>query len=218
MKQQRTPTVLELWFWLVTRIIGWLLMGCLGSIVVSVVMIYLHGQTGIYTLNQWLQTDSHIVISNTTYHSTVWVFQWIHALPKLITQPKVHFPAINSDDSHKLWRQLYPYIHAILIGIQLLLIRLYLLMQWSILFVILGIVGVVDGLSKRYIRRMAAGRESALIYHTAKPFIMLSLILGLFIVLMLPVSIIQSECLLLTSAIAFGLAIQITAKSFKKYI
>ncbi|MCW5588121.1 MAG: DUF4400 domain-containing protein [Legionellales bacterium] len=218
MKQQRAPTVLELWFWLVTRIIGWLFMGCLGCIVVCMVMINLHGQAGIYTLNQLEQNDYHTVISNMTNNHTVWVSQWIQAIPESITQPNIHLPVINSDYQHKLWLQLLPFIHATLGGAKLLLIRLYLLLRWSILFVILGVVGLIDGLGRRYIRRMAAGRESAFIYHHAKPLIMLSLILGIFMVLMLPVSIIHTEWIVMTSAMTFGLAIQITTKSFKKYL
>lgn len=218
MKQQHSPILLELWFWLVTRIIGWLFMGCLGCIVVSVLMITVHGQTGFYTLNQLAQNDYHYAISNIANNHTVWMSQWIHAIPESITQPNIQLPVINSDYQHKLWIQLLPYINATLVGTKLLLIRLYLLLRWSILFLILGVVGLMDGLSGRYIRRMAAGRESALIYHHAKPLIMLSLILGVFIVLTLPVSIMRTEWVLITSAMTFGLAIQITTKSFKKYL
>ena len=218
MKQQRTPTVLGLGFWLVSRIIGWLFMGCFGCLVVSVMMVTLYGPTGINTLHQLAKNDYHTAISSMIHHHASWISQWIQAIPESITQPKLHLPIINSDDQHQLWLQLYPFIHATLIGTKLLLIRLYLLLCWSPVFVILGVVGLIDGLSKRYIRRMAASRESAFIYHHAKPFIMLSLILGIFMVLVLPVSILQSEWIVITSAITFAWAIQITTKSFKKYL
>ncbi len=208
MKQQQVPTLFQLWFWLITRVIGWFFMGCLGCIVISVLMIIVHGQTGFYTLNQLAQNDYH----------TVWLSQWIQAIPESITQPNIQLPVISNDYQHTLWFELYPYLNAILVGIKLLLIRLYLLLHWSILFVILGVVGLMDGLAQRYIRRQAAGRESALVYHNAKPLIALSFILGIFIDLILPVSLIHTEWILVISTITFGLALQMTAKSFKKYL
>lgn len=218
MKQQRSPTLFQLWFWLVTRVIGWLILGCFGCIAGSIVIVAVHGQDGFLILNQLLQSDYHYITGNVVLSHTLWVSRWIQTIPNSITQPNVQLPVISSASQHLLWHQLLPYINASLMGTKLLLIRLYLLLRWCLLFLILGMTGLVDGLAQRYIRRQAAGRESALIYHNAKPLIVLSLILGIFIDLILPISVIHTQWVLVVSSIIFCLAIQMTAKSFKKYL
>jgi integrating conjugative element membrane protein (TIGR03747 family) len=199
-------------------LICWFVVAFLGCIAMSTGIVALHGRNGFLMLSQLLQSDCHYITSSVLSEHALWINHWIQAIPDSVTQPNFQLPIVSNTYQHELWLQLSPYINAMFMGVKLLVIRLYLLLRWCPLFLILGIAGLIDGLAGRYIRRMSAGRESALIYHNAKPLIMLSLMLGIFIDLILPISVVHTEWIWVCAAIIFGLAIQITAKSFKKYL
>lgn len=218
MKQEHIPTLLQLVFWLLTRLIGWLILGCFGCVATSIVIIVLQGPHGFTFLNQLTQGDYQYLMSHITQRKFVEFNHCFEAIPESIMPPDVLLPIVSRNAQQALWPQCAPYINAMLIGIKLLLIRLYLLLHWCPLFLIFGTVGFVDGLARRYIRRQCVARESALIYHNARSLIMFSLILGSFMDLMLPVSVSYTEYILIISAMTFGFAIQITAKNFKKYL
>ncbi len=220
--QQKTSTLFQLWFWLITRFIGWLIMGCLGCIVLAILIVILNGeQSGFNWLEALIQNDYHYLTTMIQPESLSSVNYWLQIIPDSFsasTIKAIKLPVLSLSYQSHFWMMITPFINAVLLGIKLLIIRLYLLLRWSPLFLLLGFVGLIDGLTQRYIRRAAAGRESALIYHNAKPLIILSLIVGIFMVLILPVPVKFSEWILVASASLMGLAIQITAKSFKKYL
>ena len=217
--QQRSPTLLQWWFWLITRFIGWLFMGAFGCIVVAILIVSLRGeQVGLDYLQSLVQADSYYLQTTLTNTQMTTINHWLGFIPKNVIDIIGFLPVISQHYQVHLWMMIAPFAQAILLSMQLLILRLYLLLRWYPLFLLLGLLGVVDGLAQRYIRRVSAGRESALIYHNAKPLIMLSLLLCVFIGLILPVSIVNAEWVVVVSALLFGLAIQVTAKSFKKYL
>ena len=83
--------------------------------------------------------------------------------------------------------------------------------------VLAAIVGFVDGLVRRDIRRFGAGRESGFIYHRAKATLVPLLVLPWVLYLALPVSV-SPLLILLPSAVLLGLAVNIATSSFKKYL
>lgn len=78
-------------------------------------------------------------------------------------------------------------------------------------------VGFVDGLVRRDVRRFGAGRESGFLYHRAKASLMPLAVLPWVIYLALPISV-HPLLVLLPAAAMLGLAMNLTAGSFKKYL
>lgn len=97
------------------------------------------------------------------------------------------------------------------------LVRFFVLMLTLPLFVLAAFVGFVDGLVRRDIRRFGAGRESGFIYHRAKSSLMPLAVLPWVTYLALPVSV-HPLLILLPSAMLLGVAMDMTAATFKKYL
>ncbi len=97
------------------------------------------------------------------------------------------------------------------------IVRLLVLVLTLPLFLLAAFAGLVDGLVRRDIRRFGAGRESGFVYHRAKASLMPLAVLPWVIYLALPISI-SPLLILLPSAIALGIAMDVFAGSFKKYL
>ncbi|WP_437610029.1 TIGR03747 family integrating conjugative element membrane protein [Erwinia sp. V71] len=97
------------------------------------------------------------------------------------------------------------------------IVRLLVLVLTLPLFLMAAFVGLVDGLVRRDIRRFGAGRESGFAYHRAKASLMPLAVLPWVIYLALPLSV-SPLLILLPSAVLLGLATDIAAGSFKKYL
>jgi integrating conjugative element membrane protein (TIGR03747 family) len=85
------------------------------------------------------------------------------------------------------------------------------------LFVLAFIVGGTDGLVRRDLRRFGAGRESSVIYHRAKQMVVPLIIAPWVVYLAWPVSV-HPSLILIPCAVALGLAVLVTAATFKKYL
>lgn len=97
------------------------------------------------------------------------------------------------------------------------LVRVAVLFLTLPLLLTAAFVGLVDGLVRRDIRRFGAGRESGFVYHRAKASLMPLAVLPWVIYVALPVSV-HALWILLPGAILLGLAVSITAATFKKYL
>ena len=109
------------------------------------------------------------------------------------------------------------YLIAAAFTILTFMVRLLVLVLTLPLFLLAAFVGLVDGLVRRDIRKFGAGRESGFIYHRAKASLMPLAVLPWILYLTLPVSV-HPLLVLLPSAALLGLAVNITAASFKKYL
>ena len=97
------------------------------------------------------------------------------------------------------------------------LVRLLVLVLTIPLFIMATFVGLVDGLVRRDIRKFGAGRESGFIYHRVKASVVPLAVLPWILYLALPISV-HPLWILLPSAVLLGLAVNLTAGSFKKYL
>jgi len=100
---------------------------------------------------------------------------------------------------------------------QVFAVRVAILILAMPAFVLLGLVGLTDGLVQRDLRRWGGGRESAFVYHWAKLTLMPSLVLPWIIYLAMPFSV-HPNRIVLPFAVFFALAIAVMASSFKKYL
>lgn len=96
-------------------------------------------------------------------------------------------------------------------------VRLIILTLALPLFALAALTGLVDGLVRRDLRKFGAGRESSFIYHRAKRLILPTLSAPWLLYLALPVSL-HPMWVLLPSAASLGVAVAITAGTFKKYL
>jgi integrating conjugative element membrane protein (TIGR03747 family) len=85
------------------------------------------------------------------------------------------------------------------------------------LYLLAALVGFIDGLVRRDLRRYSCGHESGFLYHRARAAIAPATILPWVVYLALPVSV-SPLLILLPAAILLALAINITAAHFKKYL
>lgn len=117
--------------------------------------------------------------------------------------------------------QAYVHLESYLIAaaytVLVFLVRLLVLTLTLPLFLMAAFVGLVDGLVRRDVRRFGAGRESGFVYHRARAALMPLAVLPWVTYLALPVSV-HPLLILLPSAALLGIAVDIAATTFKKYL
>jgi integrating conjugative element membrane protein (TIGR03747 family) len=101
--------------------------------------------------------------------------------------------------------------------VQLFAVRLTVLALATPVFLLFSLVGLVDGLVQRDLRRWGGGRESSYLYHYAKGSVWVFLIAAWVIYLAMPISI-NPALVVVPFAILFAFSISITASTFKKYL
>ena len=126
---------------------------------------------------------------------------------------------VNDESSiiYKYINSVGVYVKAIINIILVFFVRLVILILSIPIFILASIVGCVDGLVRRDIRRFGAGRESSFLYYHSKAWIKPMLILSWLIYLSVPFSI-HPNTIFIPMAFLFGLSISITFGSFKKYL
>jgi len=117
----------------------------------------------------------------------------------------------------RLYLAIEHYALASLYVVMTFLVRLAILLLSVPLFVLSVLYGLSHGLMRRDLRRFGAGRESSFIYHRAKKLIMPLLVLPWIVYLSAPVTV-YPHVVLLPCAFLLGLAVTITAATFKKYL
>ena len=117
----------------------------------------------------------------------------------------------------RLYRHIAPFVGAAMTIVQVFAVRLAVLLLATPAFALFGLVGLVDGLVRRDLRRWGGGRESSYLYHHAKGSIWRMVLVAWVIYLALPVSV-NPVLILLPSAALFAISIGITAGTFKKYL
>lgn len=121
----------------------------------------------------------------------------------------------------KKWHDYYlvaeNYILAAMVVTQIFAIRLAVLTLAIPAFILLAMLGLIDGLVQRDIRRWSGGRESSFVYHWAKRVLYPSLILPWIIYLAMPVSV-HPNLIVLPFAVLFAVSVTVMASTFKKYL
>ena len=118
---------------------------------------------------------------------------------------------------HDVYLLAESYILAVMTVIQVFAVRLAVLILAIPAFVLLALLGLIDGLVQRDIRRWSGGRESSFVYHWAKKILYPSLILPWIIYLAMPVSV-HPNLIVLPFAVLFAVSVMVMASTFKKYI
>jgi len=112
---------------------------------------------------------------------------------------------------------LAPYGQAALNIVQVFSVRLAILVLGLPTFVLFGLVGLVDGLVCRDLRRWGGGRESSYLYHYAKKSMGRVFLGACVIYLALPFSL-HPALILVPFAGLLAVGMALTASTFKKYL
>ncbi|EIY6649496.1 TIGR03747 family integrating conjugative element membrane protein [Salmonella enterica] len=114
-------------------------------------------------------------------------------------------------------RGLAPWFEAAMFITLTILLRLLILLLTLPLFALTLLVGVVDGLARRDIRRFGSGYESGFVHRHTRRMSGSTLKYAWFIYLVLPVSI-PPGAILLPAAVWIGVMASLAVGSFKRYV
>lgn len=104
-----------------------------------------------------------------------------------------------------------------LLILKVFLIKTFLVIAALPLFILLGVVGLIDGLSQREIRRAELGRESSYLFHFLNKNITKIIILGLFVWLCFPIAL-NPQWFFIPLALLFAGMLSFSTSKFKKYL
>ena len=197
---------------LLQLLIAWLAL-CLASFLITLLWVNLQGECGINHLKALLLQDysAHRL-------SKHWLF--------LLEQCQVLGAQLQQWLAHLSFWQPYPKLqhslknecYTMQLTAQWLCIRTAYLSLLMTLLSFLASVSIVDGLAQRYIRRVNATRESAVIYHQAKTICLSLTVIIMMLVLLAPLPISILFYPLLGIIFIILILLQVVAKQFKKYL
>ncbi|BFM18930.1 TIGR03747 family integrating conjugative element membrane protein (plasmid) [Maricurvus nonylphenolicus] len=121
-----------------------------------------------------------------------------------------------SDWGSEYYRKAQPYLEAASTVTQTFVIRLALIVFSMPVFLLAGLIGAVDGLVERDLRRWGGGRESSNVFNLAKRSVVPAFVGACVIYISLPFSI-DPVIVLLPFALLLGFAVRISFDRLKKY-
>ena len=183
-----------------------------------------------YEVEQFSATYTQSILVTEPVEKVGWVltqsYEWLFVKSGLAEQGRAIVTPTDRDSARKLrFREFialaYAHIQDEVLAAAyttLTFIVRVLVIVFSLPLMLLAVmVGLVDGLVRRDIRRMTAGLESGYIYHRARTLVMPLLVLPWMLYLAMPWSV-SPLLVLLPGAVLLGTAVNITASSFKRYL
>ena len=118
---------------------------------------------------------------------------------------------------HRTYLPISRFVTASIQIVQVFSVRLAILCLATPVFLLFSLIGLVDGLVQRDLRRWGGGRESSYLYHYAKNSVWAFVLSAWILYLALPFSL-HPAFIVLPFTILFAISISITASTFKKYL
>ncbi|MCR6651438.1 MAG: TIGR03747 family integrating conjugative element membrane protein [Cellvibrionaceae bacterium] len=223
-KEKRPGIVLRLWdmsIGNVFRFVGWSILAVFVSILVEWIgMVFWwdldHSEKILTTEFAYLsQFNRNLIIG-------IYPKDLAHTLLEYCTSfvQYIHLTHLADRMKESTWSVLNAIAHGLQAAVNvafLFCVRLAICVSAMTGFIVATILGVLDGLTEREIRKDCGGNESALVYHHAKRFIGPSMFLAFGIYLTFPVSI-HPLVIFLPAFFVTGLTFYITASRFKKFL
>lgn len=230
-------TVLWGWPWaLAGMVLGAFLLNLLMAFV-GMVLIWpgqgsIHSQRILLTESGWLSTkltrsplSGELAVTITTWGRRVYLWAevgtGVMALPDALHRELSRGHGIISRRMNpwleSLAGELDVYLRVTLCSIGVMLVRLGILLLSAPLFGLVATVAVVEGLSRRDLRRYGAAYESSFIYHHARRLIKPALRVPCLLYLIWPTTA-DPDLFLLPAVVLFGCAVTVALASFKKYL
>lgn len=126
--------------------------------------------------------------------------------------------ARREGQSQQLLRTARPYLIAMVYVWQDAFIRLAIVYLALPAFAIAFLIGLVDGLGRRDIRKWCGGRESSFVYHHAKRLLWPAFTFGFFVYLTWPTGGFNPAWAVLPFCAASAFTVSVMAATFKKYL
>ena len=118
---------------------------------------------------------------------------------------------------HQVYKPIARFVMAAIQIVQVFSVRLAILCLATPVFLLFSLIGLIDGLVQRDLRRWGGGRESSYLYHYAKNSVWMFVLSAWVTYLALPFSL-HPVFIVLPFAILFAISISVTASTFKKYL
>lgn len=166
------------------------------------------------------------VVNSSAYSVAVWIsaqlyywlFEWTHFLDMIAWAASPPHDAGTFRSGLAVLVQLVSeYIASAVNTTQVFGVRLAVAVLTTPVFVLIGVAALVDGLVERDLRRYGGGNESSFVYHNVKPWMKPAVVGAWFIYLSMPVSV-HPNWIFVPAAMMYGLAVYLTASTFKKYL
>ena len=216
--------------------IRWLLLSLLVSIVVECLgMVFWWPETGLDHSRQMFEKEiqylhedfRHSILSSDPSrfaknmaersHYVLFELTGVIKLTQWLSKP----PTTSEEGVRLKLRRLYvpaaDFFMAAIQIVQVFSVRLVILSLATPIFLLFSLIGLVDGLVQRDLRRWGGGRESSYLYHYAKKSVWIFVLIAWVGYLALPFSL-HPVFLVLPFAILFGMTVSIAASTFKKYL
>jgi len=226
-------------FWLMPwKVIGILLASLLVSLLIEYAgMTFIWAGEGAEHSRQVMLTESgylsegftrSLILSQPVTVISAWIqqaYQWIFVDTGFIswvnTARSVHSQGGTVETLSRagswLARALWEYFQATVYVTIIFAIRVAILVLSVPLFIMVSVIGIVDGLVRRDLRRYGAGYESSFVYHHAKRYVKPAMYGPCMLYLAWPTAV-WPNLLLLPSAIMLGFVLTVVTGAFKKYL
>lgn len=172
-------------------------------------------------LNDRVTTSAHHIvhsIQRITFSLNDWVMEdfVLHGFFDWVEEPLTDNDRFIKVWLHSIHTQYTPYIESIPYTVQTFFVRLAIIVLSLLAFLLFAVIGMVDGLVERDLRRWGGGRESSVVYNLARKSIARFFIFACVCYLSLPIAI-APAWVIIPFALAFGLSIRVSFERFKKY-
>jgi integrating conjugative element membrane protein (TIGR03747 family) len=130
-------------------------------------------------------------------------------------------PATATDSQRRIrniLKSIAIYLLAAFFVLQDIAVRLAIIYLALPALVLAVVLGTVDGLARRDIRKWSGGRESSFLYHHSKRLLWPAFTGGFFLYLSWPIGGVNPAWVVLPFCVAMGLMISLMAATFKKYL
>lgn len=229
--KRKEPGLIGQGFSALVQLIVWLVISLMLSIVIEwLCMIWLWPEQGVghakavlaadqAYLNQQLYDQSSVIRSDIivlTGKTAAWLSRQSCLKTWLYNAPDIAGGTSLQKWGHDLYQRFDDYLQASAYATQTFIIRLALILFSLPIFLIAILVGGVDGLVERDLRRWGGGRESSNVFNLARRSVVPSFVAACVVYISLPFSI-NPVVVILPFATLLGMATRIAFERLKKY-
>jgi len=153
-------------------------------------------------------------VADTSYY---YLFEWTGLIRFIEWAANERPQSTLHQYAHVIATSLWDYVMAMIAVTQVFAVRLAILILATPVFALALIAGFTDGLVQRDLRRWGGGRESSFLYHRSKKMIMPAILSAWVVYLAMPFSI-HPSFIIVPFTLMAGIAMAISAATFKKYL
>jgi integrating conjugative element membrane protein (TIGR03747 family) len=234
-KNSRSIGLLGSLFWKIFEVIGWLILGGCFTCVISIFIIwYLGEKLALQYLHDILQVQIRWTINKIyqiDYYPLI-LLSWVEWLQLAVSSviKKINWIRLDNNLTGLNGYSVFvikvikilvicvsTYLKSIIIMTAVFLLRLMDIGLFFPVFLLLNMLGFIDGLVQRDLRRFHGMRESACRYHFIRRLLWPCIKYGWLGYLIMPVAI-YPDYILLPFTMLFGFLVASAAKRFKKYV